>query len=280
MTELGIPCALRALSRWVIWRAEPRDGRVTKVPYIATRPTMPAAVNLPATWGRFADAAAAVHAGAATGVGIVLGQGLVGVDLDHVRAPRTGLVADVAMSIVHTIDSYAELSPSGTGLHVLAWGCLPPGRRRHGDVEMYDGGRFFTVTGRHVTGTPWTVEERPAALAAVHARYLGVPAAPPLPVPSAACGPGTDAALLARAHGARNGDKFAALWRGDASRYASRSEADLALCAMLAFWTRGDGRRIDHLFRASGLMREKWDARRGNETYGAHTIASALAGRR
>jgi primase-polymerase (primpol)-like protein len=126
----------------------------------------------------------------------------------------------------------------------------------------------------------WTIEERTAALAAVHARYVGVPAGPPLPAPSSARGSVTDAALLARAHGARNGDKFAALWWGDTSRYASRSEADLALCAMLAYWTDGDGRRIDQLFRASGLMREKWDARRGDETYGTQTIASALGGRR
>jgi putative DNA primase/helicase len=280
MTELRIPRALRALPRWVVWRAEHRDGRVTKVPYIAARPTVCAAVNMPATWGRFADAVTAVRAGEATGIGVMLGGGLVGVDLDHVRDRQTGLVADDVMGIVQTIDSYTEVSPSGIGLHLLARGSLPAGRRRRGFVEMYDGGRFFTVTGRHVAGTPWTLEERTAALAAVHARYVGVPAARPLPPPSSARGSVPDAALLARAHGARNGDKFAALWRGDTARYPSRSEADLALCAMLLYWTGNDVGRTDQLFRASGLMRSKWDAPRGNETYGAQTLASALGGRR
>jgi putative DNA primase/helicase len=280
MIESRIPQALRALPRWVVWRAEHRARRVTKVPYLATRPTVRANVNASFTWGRFDDAVAAVRAGDATGVGIVLGGGLAGVDLDHVRDAHTGLVDDAVMNIVRAINSYTEVSPSGTGLHTYALGSLPPGRRRHGVVEMYDGGRFFTVTGRHVAGTPWTLEERTGALAVVHARYLGVPVAPPLPPPSSARGSVPDAALLARAHGARNGDKFAALWRGDTTRYASRSEADLALCAMLAYWTDGDGCRIDRLFRASGLMRAKWDARRGAETYGMHTIASALGGRR
>jgi hypothetical protein len=180
MTQLGIPRALRALPRWVIWRAEVRDGRVTKVPYMATRPTAHAAVNDPSTWGCFADAVAAVHAGYGTGIGIVLGDELVGVDLDHVRDAHTGLVNDEFMFfIVKALNSYTEVSPSGTGLHVLARGSLPPGGRRRGAVEMYDAGRFFTVTGRHVPGTPWTLEERTAALAVVHARYLGVPAAPP-----------------------------------------------------------------------------------------------------
>jgi primase-polymerase (primpol)-like protein len=283
MTWQRIPSVLRALFRWVVWRAEERDGRVTKVPYIATRPTVRAKVNDSATWGGFADAVATVRAGSATGVGVMLGAGLVGVDLDRVRAERSGLVDDAAMAIVYTINSYTEVSPSGTGIHVLAWGSLPPGGRRQGFVEMYDGGRFFTVTGRHVLSTPLTIEPRNTALAMVHAQYLGVPASP---TPSSRCTSTprcvtdamTDAALLERAHGARNGGKFAALWRGDTSNYPSHSEADLALCAMLAFWTRGDAARIDGLFRASGLMRPKWDAPRGGQTYGADTIASALSG--
>jgi primase-polymerase (primpol)-like protein len=280
MTWQRIPSVLRALFRWVVWRVEERDGGPTKVPYIATRPTVRAKVTDSATWGGFADAVATVRAGAAPGIGVVLGDGLVGVDLDHVRAERTGLVGDVATKVMRTIDSYAEVSPSGTGVHVLAWGSLPPGRRRRGFVEMYDGGRFFTVTGRHVVGTPWTIELRTEALATVHACHLGLPLAPPRPPVAFAPDHVTDAALLARAHAARNGGKFAALWRGDTSRYPSHSEADLALCAMLAFWTQGDAARIDELFRASGLMRPKWDAARGGQTYGAQTIASALGGRR
>jgi primase-polymerase (primpol)-like protein len=259
---------------------EERDGRATKVPYMATRPSVRASVDAPATWSRFADAVAAIGAGAAAGIGHVLGDGLVGVDLDHIRAERTGLVDDAAMAIVRALDSYAEVSPSGTGVHVLAWGSLPPGRRRRGFVEMYDSGRFFTVTGRHVVGTPWTIELRTGPLAVQHSRHLGVPAEPPLPPVASAPDHVTDATLLARAHAARNGGKFAALWRGDTSRYPSHSEADLALCAMLAFWTQGDTARIDGLFRASGLMRPKWDAARGDQTYGAQTIASALGGRR
>src|SRR5262249_28183257 len=107
----------------------------------------------PGTWGRFDDAVAAVRAGDGTGVGIALGGGLAGVDLDHVRDAHTGLVDDAVMNIVRAIDSYTEVSPSGTGLHELAGGSLPAGLRRRGFIEMYDGGRFFTVTGRHVPGT-------------------------------------------------------------------------------------------------------------------------------
>ena len=87
-----------------------------------------------------------------------------------------------------------------------------------------------------------------------------------------------DARLLERAHAARNGPKFAALWRGDVSAYPSHSEADQALCNLLAWWTGGDAARVDGLFRRSGLMRGKWDERRGEPTYGERTIATAIAG--
>lgn len=95
-----------------------------------------------------------------------------------------------------------------------------------------------------------------------------------------------DAELLRRARASANGEKFARLWDGDTSDYANgdnegRSEADLALCSMVAFWTGPDEARIDGLFRQSGLMRPKWDERRYGDgrTYGQGTIKHALAGR-
>jgi primase/DNA polymerase family protein/DNA primase RepB-like protein len=89
-----------------------------------------------------------------------------------------------------------------------------------------------------------------------------------------------DTQVLAEAMGARNGAKVRALYRGDWSGYPSQSEADLALCALLAFWTR-DPAQIDRLFRLSGLMRDKWDERHfaNDATYGEETVARAMSGR-
>ena len=84
-----------------------------------------------------------------------------------------------------------------------------------------------------------------------------------------------DRDLLDKASAASNGADFDALWRGDLSGHGSASEADLALCNHLAFWTGGDPARIDSLFRQSGLMRDKWD----REDYRDRTIAKALEGR-
>jgi hypothetical protein len=95
---------------------------------------------------------------------------------------------------------------------------------------------------------------------------------PALPAPRRAL-PLGDHEVVERARAARNGDRFARLWGGDCSLYGGdHSRADLALCGLLYFWTNGDRSRIDRLFRQSGLMRSKWDARRGDRSYGARTL--------
>lgn len=86
---------------------------------------------------------------------------------------------------------------------------------------------------------------------------------------------GSDEDLIEKAKNAENGDKFTRLWNGDISGYPSHSEADLALCDLLAFWTAGDRQRINSLFRNSGLFREKWE----RDDYRQGTIGKALENR-
>ncbi len=81
--------------------------------------------------------------------------------------------------------------------------------------------------------------------------------------------------LLDEARHAANGAKFQVLFdEGDISGYPSPSEADLALCSMLAFWTGNCARSIDYYFRQSALCRPKWLTR---ADYPQQTIARAIA---
>jgi primase-polymerase (primpol)-like protein len=200
---------------------------------------------------------------------------LAGVDLDHCL--RNGRLTSQAARIVAQLSSYTEISPSGSGLHVIVRGRLPPGARRKGDAEMYDTDRYFTVTG-HVWRDFRIVQRRQAELERLHAHLLGRPGPSPRPRPSPLVAE-SDQELLRRAASARNGGKFARLWEGDFSDYDSHSEADLALCNFLAFWTGGDAARMDRLFRQSGLLRPKWDEKHyaSGQTYGQGTLERALA---
>jgi hypothetical protein len=158
---------------------------------------------------------------------------------------------------------------------VIGRGKLPEGsRNRRGPIEVYDRGRFFVMTGAHVRGTPETIEERQDELETVLAQFL--PAREPAAFPTAEPQPVdlADEDLLDRAIRAKNGAAFERLFAGDVSGYHSHSEADLAFCSRLAFWTGRDPDRMDRIFRSSGLMREKWN----REDYRLGTIEEAIAG--
>lgn len=149
--------------------------------------------------------------------------------------------------------------------------------RRTGKIEIYDSGRYFTITGKHVFGTPFAIQGRQEALEHLVAELFPVISSSKNIV--VADVDLLDEQLIERAKNARNGERFRRLWAGDASDYGNdHSRADLALCRILGFWCGGDCERVDRLFRRSGLMREKWDRRTGDTDYGARTIRAARQG--
>jgi putative DNA primase/helicase len=255
------PGELRTTDQFVCWREENRDGDITKVPY-SVHGGRASSTN-PKTWAPF-DEAVAVSA-RYDGIGFVFTEDdpFAGIDIDKCRNAETGEIEPWAWKIVAAFDSYTEVSPSGTGLHVFVKATLPGPNNRKGPLEMYESGRYFTLTGEHLSGTPTKIHERQDVLERLYRHVFKIEKASnatnghkrrtaPLDV--------GDEDLLALAKQAKNGGKFSRLWSGDTSDYAGDdSRADLALCSLLAFWTDGDTERMDHLFRQSGLMREKWN---------------------
>lgn len=281
----SIPTVLIARPQWVTWRYERRHGKWTKIP-IKANTGAHARSDDPSTWGTFDAALTAYRTRALDGVGFVFSgdDPYAGIDLDMCHDPRSRSLEPWALAIIEQLDSYTELSPSGTGVKIFVRGNIPPGGNRKGQIELYDHGRYFTVTGHRLPTLPDTLEPRQAALAALHARVFQHPA-PHTPRPTSQPSSSqwhqgflNDDELLTRALGARNGSRFASLWAGGVDAYASHSEADLALCGMLAFWCGPDAERIDRLFRRSGLYRPKWDAPHfaNGQTYGAVTVERVL----
>jgi putative DNA primase/helicase len=209
---------------------------------------------------------------------------LCGVDLDGCLDPETGKIESWAQEIIEELDSYTEISPSGTGVHILLRGKLPEGRNRKGRFEAYDRSRYFTMTGKHLAGTPRAIGSRQEELRRVVERMFGEPSANgqrgPATAPELLSSGLSDAQIIEKASAAENGERFCQLWAGDASNYESQSEADLALCSHVIFWTGGDQGRVEELFRRSGLYRPKWDERHygDGKTYGQITIEKALEG--
>ena len=278
-----IPEELRALPNWVVWRLEKRTSskgvvQTTKVPYNA-RSHKHAKSNNPVTWSDFGAATEALKRGY-QGLGFCLTAPYVGVDMDGCRPD--GRDEPWAVEIIGELNSYTEISPSGQGVRVMVKGDLPDGRRQkefgdrpHHGIGLYEAGgpRYLTITGKRIAGCTGIIAERTPELRRIHAR-LFPPEAKAKTQPKAGNVPRQDDELIERALNAKDGGKFTRLWSGQwEGDYSSQSEADLALCMKLAFWTDRDAARIDALFRRSAMMRDKWN----RQDYRERTIASAIA---
>lgn len=276
----NIPWELKERPQWVAWRWRRSERGWTKVP-VDPASGRPADSTDPETWGAFEVALDLASEHGLAGVGYVFSTDdpYGGIDLDGCRDLRTSKLAAWARGIVRAVGSYAEVSPSGTGVKVFFRGEVPGERRRKGQIEMYDRARFFTMTGNRLGDTPCEIADGREAVAKLYVDTFGAVVALPCagrPHGLASTHAGValaDEELVARAATAANGAKFASLWSGDRAGYGSASEADLALCSMLAFWAGPDRERIDLLFRGSGLCRDKW-LRRAD--YREKTIAEAL----
>jgi putative DNA primase/helicase len=273
-----IPSELKASPQFVGWRYEWRNQAWTKPP-ICIQTGQHASSTNPQTWTTHDLAVLAYRNDTSKldGIGYVLIENdeTVGLDFDHCRNPDTGEIDPWAIELIHRLNSYTEVSPSATGLRTLTRGTFADSKqgRRRGDLEMYRGERYLTLTGCHLEGTPPTIERREEAIDAIYERFFrrserlaGQPHAnkytPHL----------EDTVLLEKALNARNGGKLARLLAGDLRGYPSPSEADLALCCILAFWSQ-DQEQIDRLVRGSALFREKWE----RADYRDATIAKALS---
>jgi Protein of unknown function (DUF3631) len=199
-----------------------------------------------------------------------------GVDLDGCIAD--GELHPGAAEIVRRLATYSERSVSRTGAHAIGRADLNGFNRNRtgntpwgGEFEVYDRGRFFVMTGERLPGSPEAPVDFQAELEPVLAELFPAPATNGQLAeirPSMR----TDGEVLERAFAASNGHNVQALYRGDVAGYGSRSEADLALCSMLAFWTGPDPDQLDRLFRGSRLMRDKWE----RDDYRESTLAKAL----
>jgi len=162
-----IPEELRTHKRWLVWRLETRVGKTTKVPYQAMNPKKLASSTNSDTWSDFWSAVATVEEGQAEGIGFVLGDGFIGIDLDNCRDPQSGKRSADADEILAGMKSYSEASPSGKGIHIIIKGTLPEGWRKLGPIEIYSDGRYFTMTGTRL-GVWDRIEDRTDVLAALH----------------------------------------------------------------------------------------------------------------
>jgi len=275
-----IPSELKTHDNFVLWQLEMRDDKPTKVPYSPHGGK--AKANDPTTWAPYATCIHALdNGGHFDGLGFEFSKelGIIGIDLDDCLDSATGEITDPHIERwVSQLNSYTEVSHSGKGLHIFIKGNHSGARNRARKIEVYDSGRYFVMTGRHMEVTPCIIEPRQDEFNAFYHEFFGYDSAfrgddqciAATHVPRNQ----DDATVIKNANLGPHGKKFARLYDGDISEYdGDDSRADMALCAKLAYHTGGNKQQIDRIFRTSKLYRPKWE----REDYRTITIDKACA---
>jgi hypothetical protein len=212
-----LPQALKAHHNFVLWREEIVNGRGTKVPYQAGPGLKKASSADPSTWSSFNEAMAVLtgeHGTEFNGLGICFeGSGITGIDLDNTLC-EGGDHVSWATDLMAELHSYSETSPNGRGIHVYMLGSFQGAGIRSEKFsddtrfEMYCRGRYFTLTGNQLPGTPAELNEFDCEQLANRARRgeIGPPgdqikrviANPGFPVPN---GEAYDVEAFFRRHG-------------------------------------------------------------------------------
>ena len=171
-TATPIPEALRHISNvpndmqnevaWVLWRSIQCNGKARKVPWSVYDKA--ASSTDSTTWAAFDTVVEKLREGYHAGIGFVFAEDSLfcGVDLDGCRNPRTGEIDEWAIPWINALNSYTEVSPSGTGVKVFCQSSLslkginqkidqPNRYGKEPGIEVYTSGRYFTVTGQVVT---------------------------------------------------------------------------------------------------------------------------------
>lgn len=276
------PLELINYNQWVLWKYETRFGKNTKVPYNihGTR----ASTTNPLDWSSYHRVSSVIsESNIYDGVGFVFTDKdpFIGIDWDNIATPSISLCQPIIelefLKEIKDVNSYAEYSPSGKGVHVICKGIPPAGKMRGNGREMYKTGRFFTVTGNQVGGTPDTInvasiESLKAIKEKIDPTGVSQRASPPMAKGKFKPYSNLEVTeIVTKCKEDREfGKTFVSLMKGDFSSYQSQSEADYHLCCIVAMYT--DNMSImNAIVRHSKLYRSKW-----NTAYGTRTMQQAI----
>lgn len=276
----NIPDDLKQLKNWCVWKFENRNGKRTKIPFNAATGEF-AKSNDKSTWSSYETA---VNAEGVDGIGFFFEPPYLGIDIDDIdddlhRFKQGDKLDNIVSEFNEAFKSYTEVSPSGNGLHIIVKGKIPGSRRRKGNIEMYDSGRFFTMTGKNIGKYKDVTEVSEQVFKTIYEKYLpdNTVKYPTTNNYQENIHNLSEIDVINEIYNSKQAKLFDDLMKGNYEPYyTSHSEADMALANILAFWCAKDYSQMDSIFRQSNLYREKWDEKRKNSTYGEQTLFKAI----
>jgi len=279
VNALEIPEEIKELPQWVLWRAEwdSKQQQYKKVPY-STQGYKASSTNTN-TWVKFQDVVSLFDSDKQyNGIGFVLSNddNYICLDIDDAVNLNTGqLQTDLAIEMTEL--TYCELSPSGTGLHCFFKGTLPDNRKKKRtdlDIELYDTGRFMTVTG-HSIGQSEICDEQPVIDNIVERYFKAESKKQNITIAKTGSSVFTDDEIVRMM---TKKSKYKKLLAGEYEDiFDSPSEAVQSLLRVLAFYTGRDKSQMERIFLTYNNLTDKWNESRGNSTWGNNELDTAIA---
>lgn len=278
----NIPDELKREKRWCLYKIIQRDGKNTKLPLMPNG--KPAKSNDKTTWNFYEDCIAALNRNIGDGLGFMLGDGYIGIDIDKVSDDIMAYSMDyhaksMIADFLRGISTYAEISPSKTGLHFIGKGEVPGIRKRYKNLEIYDKDRFFTITGNIIKDRDRNkIINIDSELSPLYEKYMHkinvINSENKRNQITIFLKDDQDILekLFDRGYFSYTGEDLRRIYYGNYESYFnSQSEADFFMLGRLIYYT-SDTQKAISLMENSGLKREKWYKRRGNTDY-IHYIA-------
>ncbi|MGA3601164.1 DUF927 domain-containing protein [Lysinibacillus agricola] len=277
----NIPSELKQLKNWVLWKAEwdEKQKVFTKVPYRSNGIRKASSTNY-RTWNTFDKVYDAYENGVGEGIGFVLSETdpYVCIDIDNIESMDA--LPELAHEIINL--SYAELSPSGKGIHVWIKNFQHDSDRFKNKntnlgYEIYSSKRFITFTGESLNDL--SINEGKEIESFIEKVFKREETTSSLPQQSNGRGKAalSESEIIQIAEKSKTGSRFKLFMNGGWEQiYESQSEADLAFLNDLAFWTNCDYHMMDSIFRKSSLMRDKWDRPQNGTTWGDGQLHKAI----
>ena len=284
----NIPDELKREKRWCLYKIILRDGKNTKMPIMPNG--KPAKSNDRKTWHSFDNCMDALCKNQSLGLGFFLGDGYIGIDIDKVSDEIMEYsmdfnAASMTANFLRGISTYAEISPSKTGLHFIGKGKVPGERKRYKNLEIYDRDRFLTITGNILKDKDRRkIVNINQELLPLYKKYM-----PSIDSVEGKAGrinlnPSSLAdksrftqndilnILFNRGYFNYSGEDLRQIYNGNYQNYFnSQSEADFFMLGRLLYYT-ADVKESISLMERSGLKRNKWYKKRGSADY-IHYIA-------
>lgn len=256
--EANVPDAMKSLKNWCVFRTKynPETERQDKF-VISPTDGKWAKTNDPDTWVDFETAIKYAEENDCAGLSFALDGkcGITCIDLDK-SISKDGKLTESAEKLTQELaETYTETSVSGNGIHIFVADDILRKTYKNradlpdGEIEVYDSGRFISMTGNMRSKTNALSNCPTATMTWLHGT-LGKKIAERENKPRGGVGQ-SDNDVIERIRRSKRGHDFDTLMSGGAIT-GDKSRDDMILLNMLAFFTDCDRAQMESIFLSSG----------------------------